>query len=71
LLRCEGEIPCLKGYLRYAELKVPRPEAAVFESAGSEIETAAREAIGSDVEFILEAYNYDVDIEEAIENRDW
>jgi hypothetical protein len=42
-----------------------------FAEAGSEIETAAREAIGGDVEFILEAYGYDVDIEEAIENRDW
>jgi hypothetical protein len=42
-----------------------------FLEAGSEIETAAREAIGSDVEFILEAYGYDVDIEEAIAKRDW
>jgi hypothetical protein len=42
-----------------------------FFEAGSEIETAAREAIGGDVAFILEAYGYDVDIEEAIENRDW
>ena len=42
-----------------------------FWEAGSEIETAAREAIGSDVEFILKAYGYDVDIEEAIGNRDW
>src|SRR5215468_10692269 len=42
-----------------------------FWEAGSEIETAAREAIGADVEFILKAYGYDVDIEEAIGNRDW
>jgi hypothetical protein len=42
-----------------------------FFEAGSEIETAAREAIGGDVAFILEAYGYDVDIEEAIGNRDW
>lgn len=42
-----------------------------FGAAGSEIETAAREAIGGDVEFILEAYGYDVDIEEAIGNRGW
>jgi hypothetical protein len=42
-----------------------------FFEAGSEIETAAREAIGGDVEFILKAYGYDVDIEEAIANRDW
>ena len=42
-----------------------------FLEAGSEIETAARDAIGGDVEFILKAYGYDVDIEEAIGNRDW
>jgi hypothetical protein len=42
-----------------------------FWEAGSEIETAAREAIGGDVEFILKAYGYDVDLEEAIGNRDW
>ena len=42
-----------------------------FWEAGSEIETAAREAIGGDVAFILKAYGYDVDIEEAIGNRDW
>ena len=42
-----------------------------FGKAGSEIETAAREAIADDVEFILKAYGYDVDIEEAIGNRGW
>src|SRR5262249_16472587 len=42
-----------------------------FLAAGSQIETAARDAIGGDVEFILEAYGYDVDIEKAIGNRDW
>src|SRR5262245_43843180 len=35
-----------------------------FFQAGSEIETAAREAIGGDIDFILKAYGYDVDIEE-------
>jgi hypothetical protein len=33
-----------------------------FGKPGSEIETVAREAIGADVEFILEAYGYDVDV---------
>ena len=42
-----------------------------FCEAGSDIETAARDAIGSDIEFILKAYGYDVDIEKAIGNRDW
>jgi hypothetical protein len=42
-----------------------------FLEAGSEIETGAREAIAGDIAFILEAYGYEVDIEEAIGNRDW
>jgi hypothetical protein len=42
-----------------------------FLEAGSEIETVARDAIGSDVEFVLKAYGYDVDTENAIANRDW
>jgi hypothetical protein len=42
-----------------------------FWQADSEIETAAREAIAADVEFILKAYGYDVNIEKAIGNRDW
>jgi hypothetical protein len=42
-----------------------------FWEAGSDIETAAREAIGSDVEFVLKTYGYDVDIEEVIANREW
>lgn len=42
-----------------------------FVEQDSEIETVAREAIGDDIGAILEAYGYDVDIEEAIGNRDW
>jgi hypothetical protein len=42
-----------------------------FEEAESEIETVAREAILRDVEFILGAYGYDFDIEEAMGDRDW
>jgi hypothetical protein len=42
-----------------------------FWAAGSDIEATARDAIGGDVEFILRAYGYDVDIEKAIGNRDW
>lgn len=45
--------------------------AVEFEEAGSEIETAARDAIGVDVETIVKAYGFDVDIEEAIAPRDW
>jgi len=42
-----------------------------FEENGSEIETAARECIGMDFEFIAVAYGFDADIEELIETRDW
>ncbi|WP_369986256.1 DUF5713 family protein [Thalassolituus sp.] len=42
-----------------------------FGDNGSEIETVARDSIGGNVEFILQTYGYDVDIEEAIAPRDW
>ena len=42
-----------------------------FHEQDSEIETVAREAIADDIRAILEAYGYDVDIEEAISGRDW
>ena len=37
----------------------------------SEIETAARENIGMDFEFISKSYGFDADIEELIATRDW
>ena len=37
----------------------------------SEIETAAREAIGATVERILEYFQIDIGVEEAIRERDW
>ena len=37
----------------------------------SEIETGARESIGATVRYVLEHFNIDIDIEEAIRNRDW
>ncbi len=42
-----------------------------FGSSGSEIETAARENIARDIGFILDAYNYQYDIEAAISVREW
>jgi len=42
-----------------------------FDENGSEIETAAREAIASDMSFILTAYGFKADLEEAIAPRDW
>ena len=42
-----------------------------FDAAESEIETAARENIGADIEFLLETYGYEVDVEAAIAPREW
>ena len=43
-----------------------------FEENGSEIETAARDCIGTDFEFIASSYGFeDADVEELIGTRDW
>ena len=43
-----------------------------FYKNNSEIETAARDCIGTDFEFIANAYGYDsADVEELIATRDW
>lgn len=42
-----------------------------FDEHDSEIETAARECIGMDFEFIAEAYGFNADVEELIATRDW
>lgn len=42
-----------------------------LEEQGSELETVARENIGMDIEFILQSYGYEIDIEEAIAPREW
>ncbi len=43
-----------------------------FQEAGSEIETAARDCIGTEFAFIAKAYGFqDADIEELIAPRDW
>ncbi|MFJ7736335.1 DUF5713 family protein [Lysinibacillus sp. NPDC097287] len=42
-----------------------------FYAHDSEIETVARESIADTVFLVLEAYKIDIDIEEAIRNRDW
>lgn len=44
---------------------------AEFEDRGSEIETAARDSIGTTVEAILKFFEVDIDTEEAIRVRDW
>lgn len=42
-----------------------------FEDQDSEIETAARDCIGSDFAHIAKAYGFDADIEELISPREW
>ena len=44
---------------------------AEFEDRGSEIETAARDSIGTTVEPMLSFLEVDIDTEEAIRARDW
>lgn len=42
-----------------------------FDENDSEIETVARDSIGTTVAEILEYFGIDIDVEEAIRERDW
>ena len=42
-----------------------------FEENESEIETVARDSIGTTIEEILKYFEINIDIEEAIRDRDW
>lgn len=42
-----------------------------FEENDSELETGARESIGETVEYILKWFQIDLDVEDAIRERDW
>jgi hypothetical protein len=42
-----------------------------FEEEGSELETAARENIGADMDAMATAYGFDADVEELIAPREW
>ena len=42
-----------------------------FYAHDSETETAARECIAEDFEYISQAYGFEADIEKLIQNRDW
>lgn len=42
-----------------------------FEENDSELETGARESIGETVEYILKWFEIDLDVEDAIRERDW
>jgi hypothetical protein len=45
--------------------------ATAFLERGSEIETVARDAIGSDFDFIAKTYGYQADAEKLIAGRTW
>ncbi len=42
-----------------------------FEANDSELETVARDSIGETVAYILKWFDIDIDVEEAIRERDW
>lgn len=42
-----------------------------FEDNDSELETVARDSIGTAVEYILRWFDIDIDVENAIRERDW
>lgn len=42
-----------------------------FEDNDSEIETVARDSIGETIEYILKWFEIDMDVEDAIRERDW
>lgn len=42
-----------------------------FEENDSEMETAARDSIGETVDYILKWFQIDLDVEDAIQERDW
>ena len=42
-----------------------------FEENDSEIETVARDSIGETVGYILQWFQIDIDVEDAIGERDW
>lgn len=42
-----------------------------FEDNDSELETVARDSIGTTVDYILRWFDIDIDVEDAIGERDW
>lgn len=42
-----------------------------FEENDSELETVARDSIGETIEYILRWFDIDIDVEDAIGERDW
>ena len=44
---------------------------AEFDAAGSELDTVARDCIATDVIYILEWFGIDLDVEDALREREW
>ena len=42
-----------------------------FDAAGSELDTVARDCIATDVIYILEWFEIDLDVEDALREREW
>ena len=42
-----------------------------FEENDSELETVARESIGEAVDYLLQKYRIDINVEEALREREW
>ncbi len=42
-----------------------------FEENDSELETVARDSIGETIDYILQWFDIDIDVEDAIGERDW
>lgn len=72
--RIEEEAPAdLEGLYRltHAATEEINELEELFAEHDSEIETAAREAIGADFASIAAAYGFDADVEELIATREW
>jgi hypothetical protein len=66
-----GDLAALYGLTHAATEEVNEAQ-QVFWDAGSEIETVARDAIGTEIELIATTYGFaDADVEELIAPRDW
>lgn len=66
----QDEISLLK--LTHASTELINQLDEEFEENGSELETAAREDMAENFDFIVRAYGFDsVDIEDVIATRDW
>lgn len=66
----ETNLEAIQGEFDQATIAINNLEEE-FNNNESELETAAREAIGDTVYRILEHYKIGIDVEEALRERDW